>query len=160
MDEFEPEPEPAPEPQVDTEVTEFASQMDDVVSQSSEETPKSTEENVTPQAKTLTVKEYKTLLDELEISYEGLKGSRAFKERYQKHLSDLTSQTEDMSSEEELEEDKYEEIYYEGQTYLESEDTGGIFTTEHTKIAESVDDLYADKFVSEDAYQLHQTNKD
>ncbi|MAD58532.1 MAG: hypothetical protein CMK44_08180 [Porticoccus sp.] len=123
-------------------------------------------ESKTPQTTT----EFKKLFQDLGIDQEGLKGKRAFMDRYSEYLKSKEEsegeetegeETEDMSDDE-LEEDEtnYVEVDFEGVTYLEDEDTSNIYTTSHKLVGKWNSD--GDGFVweSDEAKAEHDSKKD
>ena len=118
-------------------------------------------ESKTPQTTT----EFKKLFQELGIDQEGLKGKRAYMEKYSEYLKSKEEsegeETEDMSDDE-LEEDEtnYVEVDFEGVTYLEDEDTSNIYTTSHKLVGKWNSD--GDGFVweSDEAKAEHDSKKD
>ena len=108
-----------------------------------------------------TITEYKKLFKELNISTEGLKGKRGFVAAYEKYISEMDEKTEDMSDDE-LEEDtrNFDEIDYEGVGYLEDEDTGKIYSLDHTYVGKW-DDTASDIIWSNDTARTnHESKKD
>ena len=123
-------------------------------------------ESKTPQTTT----EFKKLFQELGIDQEGLKGKRAYMDRYSEYLKSKEEsegeetegeETEDMSDDE-LEEDEtnYVEVDFEGVTYLEDEDTSNIYTTSHKLVGKWNSD--GDGFIweSDEAKAEHDSKKD
>lgn len=118
-------------------------------------------ESKTPQTTT----EFKKLFQELGIDQEGLKGKRAYMEKYSEYLKSKEEsegeETEDMSDDE-LEEDEtnYVEVDFEGVTYLEDEDTSNIYTTSHKLVGKWNSD--GDGFIweSDEAKAEHDSKKD
>jgi hypothetical protein len=98
-----------------------------------------------------TVAEYKQLFKELSIETDGLKGLRAYKQAYQDYLREKEEEkTQPMSDDEDdiddLQEDKnsYEEMTFEGISYLEDEDSGKIYNLRYQHVGkwnEDVDDI-------------------
>jgi len=108
-----------------------------------------------------TITEYKKLFKELNISAEGLKGKRGFVAAYEKYISEEDGKTEDMSDDE-LEEDtrNFDEIDYEGVDYLEDEDTGKIYSLDHTYVGEWDDTASDIIWSNETARTNHESKKD
>jgi len=112
-----------------------------------------------------TTAEFKKLFQELGISVEGLRGKKAFKDKYEAYLKEKEAgdETEDMSDEEdELEKDEtnYVEVDFEGIEYLEDEDTSNIYNTSHVLVGkwnEDGDDII---WASESAKADHDSKKD
>ena len=77
----------------------------------------------------------------------GLKGLRAFKQRYDDYLKEQEEQTEDLSdNDDDLEEDtsNYVATTFEGVSYLEDEDTGELYNLKHECVGKwnvDVDDI-------------------
>ena len=111
-----------------------------------------------------TTTEFKRLFQELGITSEGLKGKKAFKDRYDKYLKEKEQgeETEDMSDEDELEKDEtnYVEIDFEGIEYLEDEDTSNIYNTSHDLVGKWDDDGTEIIWLSESAKADHDSKKD
>jgi len=128
--ELEPEPEPEPEPEQE-EILEVVTQPE---LEKSGDKPRS-------------VSDYKKRFAELDIDTDGLKGLRAFKQRYEEYLKELEEQTEAFSDEDDdLEEDtsNYVATTFEGVSYLEDEDTGDLYNMKHECVGkwnEDVDDI-------------------
>ena len=105
------------------------------------------------------VSEYKKLFAMKGISIEGLKGKRAFKERYEEFLKEMDdgSDTDDMSDEENQE---FMEIDFEGVEYLEDEETGLIYTTSRILMGKWNDNM--DDIIWEDeSFKIdHDSKKD
>ena len=105
------------------------------------------------------------MFQELGISVEGLRGKKAFKDKYEAYLKEKEAgdETEDMSDEEdELEKDEtnYVEVDFEGIEYLEDEDTSNIYNTSHVLVGkwnEDGDDII---WASESAKADHDSKKD
>ena len=112
-----------------------------------------------------TTAEFKKLFQEIGISVEGLRGKKAFKDKYEAYLKEKEAgdETEDMSDEEdELEKDEtnYVEVDFEGIEYLEDEDTSNIYNTSHVLVGkwnEDGDDII---WASESAKADHDSKKD
>jgi hypothetical protein len=112
-----------------------------------------------------TTAQFKKLFQELGISTEGLRGKKAFKDKYDEYLEEkkIEDETEDMSDEEdELEKDEtnYVEVDFEGIEYLEDEDTSNIYNTSHILVGkwnEDGDDII---WASESAKADHDSKKD
>ena len=84
------------------------------------------------------IKEYKELFDKLGLDYSNLKGRRAYSQAYDDYLKQQEDEkTQPLSSDDEdddeLQEDtnSYDEITYEGVSYLEDEETGKIYNLKH-----------------------------
>ena len=107
------------------------------------------------------VTEYKKLFKELNISMEGLKGARGFKDAYAKYLSDSSADTEDLSDEELDEDDKvFVEIDYEGVDYLEDENSGNIYSLDHTVVGRWDGDCSEIIWENDGARMNHESKKD
>ena len=105
--------------------------------------------------------EYKKLFKELNISMEGLKGTREFKDAYEKYLADSSADTEDLSDEELDEDDKvFVEIDYEGVDYLEDENSGNIYSLDHTVVGRWDGDCSDIIWENDGARMNHETKKD
>ena len=111
-----------------------------------------------------TVSEYKTLFDELGIDYSSIKGMRAFKLAHQDYIKskEEEEQTQPMSDDDdELHEDKssYQEMDFEGVSYLEEEDSGKIYNLKHQHVGqwnEDVDDII---WKSDEFKQTHESSR-
>ena len=111
-----------------------------------------------------TVSEYKTLFDELGIDYSSIRGLRAFKLAHQDYIKskEEEEQTQPMSDDDdELHEDKssYQEMDFEGVSYLEEEDSGKIYNLRHQHVGqwnEDVDDII---WASDEFKQTHETSR-
>ena len=103
------------------------------------------------------------MFQELGISADGLRGKKAFKDRYDEYLKEKEDdeQTEDMSDDE-LENDtsNFVEIDFEGVEYLEDENTSNIYNASHQLVAKWNED--GDDFIweSETFKTVHDTMKD
>jgi hypothetical protein len=107
------------------------------------------------------VPEYKKLFKELNISMEGVKGARGFKDAYEKYLSDSSADTEDLSDEELDEDDKvFVEIDYEGVDYLEDENSGNIYSLDHTVVGRWDGDCSDIIWENDGARMNHESKKD
>jgi len=88
-----------------------------------------------------TTAEFKKLFGELGISVEGLRGKKAFKDKYEEYQKSKDSSvddgedTEDMSDDE-LDKDtsSFVEVDYEGVEYLEDEETSNLYNAAHQLI--------------------------
>jgi hypothetical protein len=112
-----------------------------------------------------TVSEYKTLFDELGIDYSSIRGLRGFKQAHQDFIKakEEKEQTQPMSDDDDddLQEDKssYEEMDFEGVSYLEDEDSGKIYNLKHQHVGqwnEDVDDIV---WVSDVFKQTHESSR-
>lgn len=112
-----------------------------------------------------TVSEYKSLFDELGIDYSSIRGMRGFKIAHQDYIKskEEEEQTQPMSDDEddELQEDKssYQEMDFEGVSYLEEEDSGKIYNLKHQHVGqwnEDVDDII---WVSDEFKQNHESSR-
>jgi hypothetical protein len=109
-----------------------------------------------------TTAEFKEYFQDLGISTDGLRGKKAFKDKYDEYQKGKDGeQTEDMSDDE-LEKDtsSFVEVDYEGVEYLEDEDTSDIYNTAHQLVGKwNVD---GDKILwSSDSFRVaHDTMKD
>jgi len=110
-----------------------------------------------------TTADFKKLFQELGISADGLRGKKAFKDKYQEYLKEQEAgdETEDMS-EDELDNDtsNYVEVDFDGIEYLEDEETSNIYNVSHELVGkwnEDGDDIIwaSDKFKT-----AHDTLKD
>ena len=110
-----------------------------------------------------TTTEFKKLFQDLGITCEGLKGKKAFKDKYDEYLKekDQGEETEDMSDDE-LEEDEtnYVEITFEGIEYLEDEDTSNIYNTSHVLVGKWDADGTEIIWASDSAKADHDSKKD
>jgi len=110
-----------------------------------------------------TTADFKKLFQELGISADGLRGKKAFKDRYDEYLKEKENdeETEDMSDDE-LENDtsNFVEIDFEGVEYLEDENTSNIYNASHQLVAKWNED--GDDFIweSETFKTVHDTMKD
>jgi len=111
------------------------------------------------------IKEYKELFDKLGLDYSNLKGRRAYSQAYDDYLREQENEkTQPLSSDDEdddeLQEDtnSYDEITYEGVSYLEDEDTGKIYNLKHQCVGKWNDDC--DEFIwSSDEYKTAHENE-
>ena len=117
-----------------------------------------------------TLSGYKSLFKELSIDTDGLRGMRAYKEAYESYLKEKEEaeegeKTQPMSDDEDdiddLQEDKnsYEEMTFEGVSYLEDEDSGKIYNLKHQHVGkwnEDVDDII---WSSEEFKSLHESSR-
>ena len=111
------------------------------------------------------VKEYKELFDKLGLDYSNLKGKRAYFQAYDDYLKEQENEkTQPMSSDDEdddeLQEDtnSYDEISYEGVSYLEDEESGKIYNLKHQCVGKWNDDC--DEFIwSSDEYKTAHENE-
>jgi hypothetical protein len=114
-----------------------------------------------------TTAEFKKYFQDLGISTEGLRGKKAFKDKYDEYQKGKESSvddgedTEDMSDDE-LEKDtsSFVEVDYEGVEYLEDEDTSNIYNASHQLVGKWNED--GDKILwSSDSFRVaHDTMKD
>jgi hypothetical protein len=113
-----------------------------------------------------TTAEFKKYFHDLGISVEGLRGKKAFKDKYDEYQKSKESpvddeETEDMSDDE-LEKDtsSFVEVDYEGVEYLEDEDTSNIYNASHQLVGKWNED--GDKILwSSDSFRVaHDTMKD
>ena len=109
------------------------------------------------------IKEYKELFDKLGLDYSNLKGRRAYSQAYDDYLKQQEDdKTQPLSSDDEdddeLQEDtnSYDEITYEGVSYLEDEETGKIYNLKHQCVGKWNDDC--DEFIwsSEEHKNAHE----
>jgi hypothetical protein len=111
-----------------------------------------------------TTAEFKKLFQELGISADGLKGKKAYVERYEEYLKEkepVEEETEDMSDDElETDTSNFTEIDYEGVEYLEDEDTGLLYNSAHQAVGKWNDG--GDEIIwSSDTFRIaHETMKD
>ena len=114
-----------------------------------------------------TTAEFKKLFGELGISVEGLRGKKAFKDKYEEYQKSKDSSvddgedTEDMSDDE-LDKDtsNFVEVDYDGVEYLEDEETSNLYNAAHQLIGKWNED--GDEVIwSSESYRLaHETMKD
>lgn len=114
-----------------------------------------------------TTAEFKKYFQDLGISTEGLRGKKAFKDKYDEYQKGKESSvddgedTEDMSDDE-LEKDtsSFVEVDYEGVEYLEDEETSNIYNASHQLVGKWNED--GDKILwSSDSFRVaHDTMKD
>jgi hypothetical protein len=114
-----------------------------------------------------TTAEFKKYFQDLGISVEGLRGKKAFKDKYDEYQKGKESsvddgeETEDMSDDE-LEKDtsSFVEVDYEGVEYLEDEETSNIYNASHQLVGKWNED--GDKILwSSDSFRVaHDTMKD
>ena len=114
-----------------------------------------------------TTAEFKKLLGELGISVEGLRGKKAFQDKYEEYQKSKDSSvddgedTEDMSDDE-LDKDtsNFVEVDYDGVEYLEDEETSNLYNAAHQLIGKWNED--GDEVIwSSESYRLaHETMKD
>jgi len=114
-----------------------------------------------------TTAEFKKYFHDLGISVEGLRGKKAFKDKYDEYQKGKESavddgeDTEDMSDDE-LEKDtsSFVEVDYEGVEYLEDEETSNIYNASHQLVGKWNED--GDKILwSSDSFRVaHDTMKD
>ena len=132
--------------------------VDQPVEQSVEQSVEATEEvntnSDTQHSGPSTTAEFKKLFQELGISADGLRGKKAFKDRYQEYLKEQEAgdETEDMSDDE-LDNDtsNFVEVDFDGVEYLEDEQTANIYNVSHELVGkwnEDGDDIIwaSDKF--------------
>jgi hypothetical protein len=111
-----------------------------------------------------TTTEFKELFKGLGISADGLKGKKAYVEKYEEYLKGKESvdeETEDMSDDElETDTSNFTEIDYEGVEYLEDEDTGLLYNSAHQAVGKWNDG--GDEIIwSSETFRLaHETMKD
>tara|TARA_B100000427_G_C15392409_1_gene543922 strand:- start:300 stop:806 length:507 start_codon:yes stop_codon:yes gene_type:complete len=131
-----------------------------------------TPETKTPETKTpetkknsipSTTSEFKKMFEELGISTDGLRGKKAFKDKYDEYLKEKEAgeETEDMSDDE-LDNDtsNFVEVDFEGVEYLEDEDTSDIYNASHQLVGkwnEDGDDII---WASDTFKTVHNTMKD
>lgn len=114
-----------------------------------------------------TTAEFKKYFQDLGISTEGLRGKKAFKDKYDEYQKGKESavddgeETEDMSDDE-LEKDtsSFVEVDYEGVEYLEDEETSNIYNAAHQMVGKWNED--GDEVIwSSDSFRVaHETMKD
>jgi len=114
-----------------------------------------------------TTAEFKKYFQDLGISTEGLRGKKAFKDKYDEYQKGKESavddgeETEDMSDDE-LEKDtsSFVEVDYEGVEYLEDEETSNIYNAAHQLVGKWNED--GDEVIwSSDSFRVaHETMKD
>ena len=112
-----------------------------------------------------TTAEFKKLFQELGISTEGLRGKKAFKDKYDEYQKgkdvDDGEETEDMSDDElGLDTSSFVEVDYEGVEYLEDEETSNIYNVSHQLIGKWNED--GDEIIwADDTFKkVHDTMKD
>ena len=110
------------------------------------------------------VSEFKKLFSQIGISTDGLKGKKAYLERYNQYLQkkeENDEDTEDMEEEElQLDEKNFTEIDFEGVEYLEDEDSGEIYSTSHELVGKWTEDC-DDIIWSNESFRLsHESKKD
>jgi len=104
------------------------------------------------------VSEYKILFDHLGIDTEKIKGGkRQYKQAYEDYLKKQQEGGDD-----ELQEDKnsYDEIAFEGVSYLEDEETGKIYNLKHQYVGKWNTDFDDIIWVSEEFKKQHETLRD
>jgi len=111
-----------------------------------------------------TTAEFKKYFQDLGISTEGLRGKKAFKDKYDEYHKSKEmdgEETEDMSDDE-LEKDtsSFVEVDYEGVEYLEDEETSNIYNAAHQLVGKWNED--GDEVIwSSDSFRVaHETMKD
>ncbi len=135
IEDMEPEPEPESEPESEPELV--------------------------PAKAPTTVAEYREFLTNAGVSIDGVKGARAFKELYQKHMENESSNhEEDDDDESDEDEREYVEIDYEGVEYLEDETSGEIFSINHKLLGQWGPGCEEIIWVDESARTNHESNKD
>jgi hypothetical protein len=114
-----------------------------------------------------TTAEFKKYFQELGISTEGLRGKKAFKDKYDEYQKGKESpvddgeETEDMSDDElGLDTSSFVEVDYEGVEYLEDEETSNIYNVSHQLIGKWNED--GDEIIwADDTFKkVHDTMKD
>ena len=155
------------EEQVITPVPKLSEQSEEEMVEMLVETQEQSEQDdgsgtgLSPKKGPSSVPEYKKLFKELNISMEGVKGARGFKDAYEKYLSDSSADTEDLSDEELDEDDKvFVEIDYEGVDYLEDENSGNIYSLDHTVVGRWDGDCSDIIWENDGARMNHETKKD
>ena len=95
------------------------------------------------------------------MSIDGVRGARAFKDLYHKHM-DGESSNQDEEEDEESDEDEREfvEIDYDGVEYLEDETSGEIFSINHKLLGRWGPGCEEIIWVDESARTNHESNKD
>jgi len=110
-----------------------------------------------------TTSEFKKMFEELGISTDGLRGKKAFKDKYDEYLKEKESgeATEDMSDDE-LDNDtsNFVEVDFEGVEYLEDEDTSDIYNASHQLIGKWNEDGDEIIWASDTFKTVHDTMKD
>jgi hypothetical protein len=148
----------------DTENDNISQAIDSVIDETSDEiSDDGTGTGITSlESKTKSVSEYKDLFKSLGISTDGLKGKRAYKERYEEFLSEKKEETDDMSDEDELDKDTrdFAEIDFEGVDYLEDENSGEIFSLNHQLVGSWNEDCDDFIWTDESARISHESRKD
>ena len=155
------------EEQVITPVPKLSEQSEEEMVEMLVETQEQSEQDdgsgtgLSPKKGPSSVPEYKKLFKELNISMEGVKGARGFKDAYEKYLSDSSADTEDLSDEELDEDDKvFVEIDYEGVDYLEDENSGNIYSLDHSVVGRWDGDCSDIIWENDGARMNHESKKD
>ena len=155
------------EEQVVTPVPKLSEESEEEMVEMLEETQEQSEHDdgsgtgLSPKKGPSSVAEYKKLFKELNISMEGLKGGRGFKDAYEKYLSDSSADTEDLSDEELDEDNKvFVEIDYEGVDYLEDENSGNIYSLDHSVVGRWDGDCSEIIWENDGARMNHESKKD
>jgi hypothetical protein len=103
-----------------------------------------------------TVTEYKKLFKDMNISMEGLKGKRDFKDAYEKYLAESSADTEELDEDDTV----FVEIDYEGVGYLEDENSGNIYSLDHSVVGRWDDDCSDIIWENDGARMNHESKKD
>ena len=155
------------EEQVVTPVPKLSEESEEEMVEMLEETQEQSEHDdgsgtgLSPKKGPSSVTEYKKLFKELNISMEGVKGARGFKDAYEKYLSDSSADTEDLSDEELDEDNKvFVEIDYEGVDYLEDENSGNIYSLDHSVVGRWDGDCSEIIWENDGARMNHESKKD
>ena len=155
------------EEQVITPVPKLSEQSEEEMVEMLVETQEQSEQDdgsgtgLSPKKGPSSVTEYKKLFKELNISMEGVKGARGFKDAYEKYLSDSSADTEDLSDEELDEDNKvFVEIDYEGVDYLEDENSGNIYSLDHSVVGRWDGDCSEIIWENDGARMNHESKKD
>jgi len=110
-----------------------------------------------------TTSEFKKMFEELGISTDGLRGKKAFKDKYDEYLKEKEAgeETEDMSDDE-LDNDtsNFVEVDFEGVEYLEDEDTSDIYNASHQLVGKWNEDGDEIIWASDTFKTVHDTMKD
>ena len=114
-----------------------------------------------------TTAEFKKLFGELGISVEGLRGKKAFKDKYEEYQKSKDSSVDDGEDMEDMSDDELDkdtsnfvEVDYDGVEYLEDEETSNLYNAAHQLIGKWNED--GDEVIwSSESYRLaHETMKD
>ena len=116
--------------------------------------------------------QFKDLFSKIGISTDGLKGGKAYREKYLEYIAkskENDEDTEDMEDDElQLDDKQFAEIDFEGIEYLEDENSGDIYSTSYQIVGGATggiigrwNDNYDDIIWTNDTFRLaHETNID